>query len=48
MKIKYNNAIIHVQGEVDRKRIENAAVIFAKKAQRRKKQNGNKNTSRAV
>ena len=45
---KYKNAIIRFHGEVDYKRVEEAAIIFMKKAQRSKKKHGNKNTSRAV
>lgn len=48
MKIKYNNATIYIQGEVDREKIEEATIIFMKKVQRRRKDNGNKNTSGAI
>ena len=51
-KYRYKNAIIHVHGEVDRKKIEEATVIFLKKADKcrknklkEKSQNGNHGTS---
>lgn len=45
---RYKNAIINVHGEVDRKKIEEATLIFMRKVIRSKKKHGNKNTSRAV
>lgn len=52
---KYNNAIINVRGEVNREKIEEATIIFLKKADKcrknkskEKSNNGNENTSRAV
>lgn len=51
-KYRYKNAIIRVHGEIDRKKIEEATIIFLKKADKCKKnklkersQNGNCNTS---
>lgn len=43
---RYNNAIINISGEVDRKKIEEATVIFLKKAdkcrkKKEKRDNGN-------
>lgn len=45
---KYNNAIINIRGEVDREKIEEATIIFMKKADKYRKnkmkgnhQNGN-------
>lgn len=52
---KYKNATIRVHGEVNREKIEEATIIFLKKADRcrrnklkENKQNGNKNTPRAI
>lgn len=52
---RYKNAIIHIRGEVDRVRLEEATIKFMKKAHKcrknklkEKEENGNKNTSRAV
>jgi hypothetical protein len=49
---KYKNAIIHIQGEVDKEKLEQATIIFLKKADKcrklRKKENsnnGDKNSS---
>jgi hypothetical protein len=49
---RYNNAIIRVRGEVKREKVEEAAIIFLKKAERCRKnkakekgQNGNSNKS---
>lgn len=47
-QFKYNNAIINISGEVDREKIEEATIIFLKKADKCRKnklkekdQNGN-------
>lgn len=47
-EFKYNNAIIRVRGEVNREKIEEATIIFLKKAEKCRKnkkkekgQNGN-------
>lgn len=52
---KYNNAIINIAGEVDRKKLEAATIRYMKKVDRcrrnkvkEKNQNGNNDTSRAV
>lgn len=41
-QFRYNNAIINIRGEVDRKKIEEATIIFLKKADkcRKNKQKG--------
>lgn len=44
MKIKYNNATIHIRGVVNKIKIEDATITFIVKAQRSKK-DGNNNTS---
>ena len=36
-QFKYNNAVINVCGEVDRKKIEEATIIFLKKADKCRK-----------
>lgn len=48
---KYNNAIIRIRGEVNKEKIEEATIIFLKKADRcrknkmkEKNQNGDNNT----
>lgn len=53
--IRYKNAIIRISGEVDRDKIEKAAIRFIKRAdlckknrKERKNQNGNVNSSRAI
>lgn len=52
---KYGPATIRVRGEVNREKIEEATIIFLKKAEKCRKnktkgkiQNGDKNTSRVV
>ena len=47
MEMKYNNAIINIQGKVDREKVEKATIIFMRNVQRSKK-NGNNNTSRTI
>ena len=49
---RYENAIIRIRGEVDREKIEEATIIFLKKAERcrknkmkEKSKNDNRNTS---
>ena len=37
MKIKYNNATIHIRGVVNKRKIEDATITFIVKAQRSKK-----------
>lgn len=55
MEYKYGNAIIRVRGEIDRKKIEDATIIFFKKVNtyrrnkdKEKRNIGNDDTSRAV
>lgn len=52
---KYNNAIIRIRGEVNKEKIEEATIIFLKKADRcrknktkEKNQNGDNDTPRAI
>lgn len=54
-KYRYKNATIRVYGEVNRKKIEEATIIFLKKVNKCKKnklkeksQNGNCNTGRNI
>ena len=47
MEIKHNNAVVYIYGKVDRKKIEEATVIFMSKIQRSKK-NGNDNKTRTI
>ena len=51
-EFKYENAILRISGEVNREKIEEATIIFVKKAEKCKKnkrkeksQNGDSNTS---
>lgn len=51
----FKNAIVNVYGEVDREKLEKATIKFMKKADKcrknklkERKQNDNKNTSRAI
>lgn len=48
MEIKYNNAIVNIQGKVDREKIEEATIIFMQKVIRETNQNGNKHTSGTI
>lgn len=47
-----NNAIIHIRGEVDREKIEEATVIFLKKIEKQRKkekrENVDKHTTRNI
>lgn len=54
-KYRYKNAIIRVRGKANRKKIEEATIIFLKKAEKcrknklkEKSQNGNCNTGRDI
>lgn len=47
MEIKYNNATIYIYGDVNRKTIEEATIIFMNNIQRRN-QNGNDNKTRTI
>lgn len=54
-KYRYNNATIRVYGKVNRKKIEEATIIFLKKSDKCKKnklkekgQNGNCSTGRVI
>lgn len=47
MEIKYNNAVVHIYGKVDRKNIEEATIVFISNVQRSKK-NGNNNKTRTI
>ena len=47
MEIKYNNAVVYIYGEIDRKTIEESTIEFMTKVQRSKK-NGNDNKTRTI
>ena len=47
MRIKHNKATIHIYGETNRKKIEEATIRFMTNVQRSKK-NGNDNTTRTI
>jgi hypothetical protein len=47
MKTRYNNAVIYIYGKVNRKKIEEATVIFMTKI-KRSKDDGNDNKTRSI
>ena len=47
MEIKHNNAVVYIYGKVDRKKIEEATVIFMTKI-KRSKDNGNDDKTRTI
>ena len=47
MKIKYNNATIRMNGQVNKEKIKEATIVFMSKY-KGVKNNGNNNTSRTI